>query len=128
MEFSIKKDFFAAYKSFAVAAIPRLARVPGFLLRRPLKKKLSACDEKTLKTLSASMKEKDYRQSVEQITVPVCYFYAVPGSLFSPELAGWYRDHVHTPFMPVAFENSTHMLVSDHPEQFVKEVIKTLEE
>ena len=126
MEFSIKKDFFAAYKSFAVAAIPRLARVPGFLLRRPLKKKLSACDEKTLKTLSASMKEKDYRQSVEQITVPVCYFYAVPGSLFSPELADWYRDHIHAPFRSTGFPNSTHMLIGEHPRQFAKEVLRVL--
>ena len=121
------KDFFSAYKSFVIGAIPKLAKVPGFLLKRPLKKQLSACDEKTLKTLSASMKEKDYRLSVEEIMVPVTYFYAVPGSLFSPKLADWYKDHIHTPYEAVAFEESTHMLVSDHPEQFTKEVIKVLE-
>lgn len=63
---------------------------------------------------------------VEQITVPVSYFYAVPGSLFSPKLAEWYQTHVHTPYKAVAFENSTHMLISDHPDQFAKEVMKVL--
>ena len=128
MEQDRGKDFYTLYKSFAIAAIPKLAKVPGFLLRRPLKKQLSICDEKTLRTLSVSMKEKDYRQNVEQITVPVYYFYAVPGSLFSPELSDWYRKHVHTPFKAVSFEDSTHMLVSDHPDQFAKEVIRLLEE
>ena len=121
------KKFYPLYKSFVVGAIPKLAKVPGFLLRRPLKKRLAACDEKTLRGLSASMKAKDYRQSVERITVPVWYFYAIPGSLFSPKLADWYRDHVHTPFQAVPFENSTHMLITDHPDQFAKEVIRVLE-
>ena len=127
MEKDAGKGFYDLYKAFAIAAIPKLGRVPGFLLKRPLKEKLSVCDEKTLRTLSASMKEKDYRKSVEQITVPVSYFYAVPGSLYSPKLADWYRAHVQMPFKAVAFENSTHMLVSDQPEQFAKEVVRVLE-
>ena len=127
MERDAEKDFYSAYKTFAIGAIPRLAKVPGFLLKRPLKKKLSVCDEKTLKTLSVSMREKDYRHSVEKIAVPVSYFYAVPGSLFSPKLSDWYQAHVHTSFEAVAFKNSTHMLISDHPKQFTREVIKVLE-
>ena len=127
MEQDANKKFYAAYKDFVIGAIPKLAKVPGFLLRKPLKKQLSACDEKTLKSLSASMKEKDYRAGIEQITVPVSYFYAVPGSLFSPKLADWYREHVRTSYEAVAFENSTHMLIADHPEQFTKEVLKVLE-
>ena len=127
MEQDAGKDFYTLYKSFAVAAIPKLAKVPGFLLNRPLKKQLSLCDEKTLRSLSVSMKEKDYRQSIEQITVPVFYFYAEPGSLFSPKLSEWYQEHVHTPYRAVAFQDSTHMLISDHPDQFTKEVIKALE-
>lgn len=122
------KDFYGLYKSFAIGAIPKLAKIPGFLLRRPLKKRLSDCDEKTLRSLSASMKAKDYRESVEKITVPVTYFYAVPGSLFTPKLAEWYKAHVHTSFQAVPFEDSTHMLISDHPDRFTKEVIKILEE
>ena len=121
------KKFYPTYKAFAIGAIPKLAKVPGFLLRRPLKKTLEKCDEKTLRSLSVSMKEKDYRESVERITVPVSYFYAVPGSLYSPKLSDWYREHVHTPFEAVAFENCTHMMLTDRPEQFTKEVIKVLE-
>ena len=81
------KDFYSLYKEFAIGAIPRLAKIPGFLLRRPLKKKLAVCDEAVLKSLAKSMKLQDNRPVVELITVPVTYFYADPGSLFSPKLA-----------------------------------------
>lgn len=127
MERDAGKDFYSLYKEFAIGAIPRLAKIPGLLLRRPLKKKLDACDEGVLRSLSRSMKAKDFRGSVEKITVPVNYFYAVPGSLFSPKLAQWYKEHVRTPYRSVAFENSTHMLITDHPEKFADEVIKVLE-
>ncbi len=67
------------------------------------------------------------RQEVEKINVPVTYFYAVPGSIFSPQLAQWYESHVKSEFHSVAFNDSTHMLISDHPEQFSMEVIRVLE-
>ena len=126
MERDSGKDFFSLYKAFAIGAIPKLAKVPGFLLKRPLKKKLAGCDEAVLKSLSASMKAQDNRQTVEMITVPLTYFYADPGSLFSPKLADWYREHVKTPYKAVQFPNSNHMLISDYPEKFAKEVSTVL--
>ena len=121
-----KKDFYALYKKFAIGAIPKLRKVPGFLLKKPLTKRLNACDESVLISLAKSMKEKDFRDQIGKITVPVTYFYAVPGSLFSPELAGWYEANVRTPFRAVPFEDSTHMLITDHPEKFAEEVLKVL--
>ena len=50
----------------------------------------------------------------------------MPGSLFSPDLAAWYKENVHTSYRAVPFENSTHMLVSEHPEQFADEVLRVL--
>ena len=126
-ERDISKDFITLYQAFATAAVPMLSMMPGFLLIPILKKKLSDCDEKTMKSLSLSMKEKDYRESVEKITVPFAYFYAVPGSLYSPELAQWYEEHVHAEYAAVPFENSTHMMIMDHPEKFAQEVIRVLE-
>ena len=72
------------------------------------------------------MKQQDNRPAVEKITVPVTYFYADPGSLFSPVLADWYREHVPTKYKAVRFPESTHMLVSDYPEKFAEEVGKVL--
>lgn len=72
------------------------------------------------------MKSQDNRPAVEQITVPVTYFYADPGSLFSPKLADWYKDHLHTQYSSVRFPDSTHMLISDHPEKFAQEVSAVL--
>ena len=76
--------------------------------------------------MSYSMKTGDFRDTIEKISVPVFYFYAVPGSLFSPELADWYREHVRTPYQAVDFPNCTHMMVNDRPHQFTREVLDVL--
>jgi len=120
------QDFYSLYKKFVIGAVPKYGKVPGFLLRRPLKKLLAKCDIKVLKSLAVSMKKKDFREAVGKITVPVTYFYADPGSLFSPELAVWYKENVNVPYHSRPFKNSTHMLVSEHPDQFAKEVIQVL--
>ena len=122
MDRDADKDFYSLYKEFAVGAIPKLKKIPGFLLKKPLKKRLANCDETVLKSLAASMKTQDNRQAVGLITVPVFYFYADPGSLFSPELADWYGDHIKTSYKAVCFPNSTHMLITDYPEKFAEEV------
>ncbi len=122
MERDANKDFYSLYKEFAIGAIPKLRKIPGFLLKKPLKERLAGCDESTLKSVAASMKIQDNRPVVEQITVPVTYFYADPGSLFSPELANWYGEHIKTDFKAVCFPKSNHMLVSDYPEKFTEEV------
>ena len=120
------KDFYSLYKEFAIGAIPKLKKIPGFLLKKPLKERLANCDEAVLRSLAASMKTQDNRPTVEQIKVPVTYFYADPGSLFSPALADWYKDHVETPYRAVRFPESTHMLVSDYPDKFAEEVSTVL--
>ena len=89
MERDAGKDFYSLYKEFAIGAIPKLKKIPSFLLKKPLK-------------------------------------YADPGSLFSPGLADWYRDHVTAPYRAVRFPESTHMMVSDYPEKFAKEVSAVL--
>ena len=86
----------------------------------------TALGEDVLKSLSYSMKTGDFRDTIEKISVPVFYFYAVPGSLFSPELADWYREHVRTPYQAVDFPNCTHMMVNDRPHQFTREVLDVL--
>lgn len=120
-------DFYDLYRQFAVGAIPQLARLPDPLLRIVLKRRLNACAEGVAISLSDSIKEADLRPCVEQISVPVHYFYAEPGSLFSPELADWYREHISAPFFSKAFHKSTHMLMREHPYQFAREVIRVLD-
>ncbi|MCR4922805.1 MAG: alpha/beta hydrolase [Lachnospiraceae bacterium] len=128
MEADEGRDFFTLYKKFVIGAIPRLGRIPGFLLNGPLKKELAKGDEGVLRSLSQCMKSEDYRGCVDKFTVPVFYFYANPGSLFSPELADWYGEKVNTSYLAVAINESTHMMVRDQPEQFAEEVIKILED
>lgn len=126
MERDAGKDFYTLYKAFAIGAVPKLGKIPGFLLRKPLKEKLADCDESVLRSLSASMKAQDNRDTVGMITVPLTYFYADPGSLFSPKLADWYGEHANTPYKAVRFPDSDHMLVSNYPEKFAEEVGKLL--
>ena len=126
MERDAAKDFYTLYRDFAIGAIPKLGKIPGFLLKKPLKKRLADCDESVLKSLAASMKTQDNRPAVGKITVPLTYFYADPGSLFSPELADWYKDHVAVTYKAVCFPKSTHMMINDYPEKFSEEVSKVL--
>ena len=121
-----KKGFLCLYQLFAVGAVPKAKRVPGILMRYLLKKRLKLCNETVLRSLSDSMKAQDNRDVIGKITVPFTYFYAVPGSLFSPKLANWYRQQVKVPFKSVAFPESTHMFISEHPDKFARELEKLL--
>lgn len=120
------ESFLNLYQSFAVGAVPRLKYMPDFLLKHILRKRLMNCDETVLTSLSRSMKLQDNRNVIENISVPLTYFYAVPGSLFSPELADWYRQHTNVPFRAVPFSDSTHIFISEHPEKFADELYKLL--
>lgn len=126
MERNTKKDFLYLYQLFAIGAVPELKNIPDFLLKYLLKKRLRPCNETILKSLSDSMKIQDNRDVIDKISVPLTYFYAVPGSLFSPELADWYQQQLKVPFKAVAFPDSTHMFISEHPKQFAKELEKLL--
>ena len=125
-EKAASRNFLKVYRKIAVQAIPRLKKIPGFLLNKPLKETLSKCDESVLKSLSASMTRQDNRDVIGMITVPLTYFYADPGSLFSPELAEWYGEHANVTYKAVQFPDSTHMLISDNPGKFAEEVGKLL--
>lgn len=127
MEKEAGKDFYTLYKTFAVGAMPKLRKIPGFLLRKPLNNILRECDETVLKSLAASMKMQDNRPVVKEISVPVTYFYADPGSLFSPKLADWYKENVKTEYKAVRFPESSHMLVREYPELFAEEIEKVLD-
>jgi len=120
------KSFLQVYKLFAVGAVPRIKKLPDFMLRRILKARLMKCDETVMRSLSKSMKEQDNRKAIESITVPLAYFYAVPGTLFSPKLADWYKNHVNVPFKAVGFPKSTHMLITENPEKFAEELGKLM--
>lgn len=120
------KPFFKLYKQFAIGAMPKLRKVPGFLLKKPLQERLATCDEGVLKSLSASMKAQDHRCCFTGLDVPLTYFYANPGSLFSPWLAEWYAQNVPTEFKDVCFQGASHMLVEEQPEKFAAEVAALL--
>lgn len=114
------------YQQFVVGAIPKLRKIPGFLLRPKLKKLLAKCDEGVISSLATSMKSQDNRDVVGMITVPLTYFYPEPGSLFAPELAEWYKSKAKVPFKSAAFPDSSHMFIAEHPEMFAKELEKLL--
>ncbi len=120
------QDFLSLFQAFSIAVVPRVKKLPPFLLRHILKKRLKTCNETVLKSLSDSMLHQDFRDVIGTITVPLTYFYAVPGSLFSPKLAEWYRHQAKVPFKAVAFPDSTHMFISEHPKDFAREMEKLL--
>ncbi|MDO4806489.1 MAG: alpha/beta hydrolase [Coriobacteriales bacterium] len=120
------KSFYQLYKEFAIGAMPKLKKVPGFLLRRPLKKRLATCDEGVLRSLSVSMKGQDHRGCFAGFDIPLSYFYAYPGSLFSPELASWYQQNVPSSYKSVRFDDATHMLIEEQPQKFADQLAALL--
>lgn len=115
--------FIDLYRSFVANALPKTKRVPWFLLRPRLQEILDKCDESVLRSLARSMKIQDNRDVIQnKLTVPLTYFYAVPGSLFSPMLEKWYKENVKVPFKAGAFRNSTHMIISEHPDEFARKL------
>ena len=121
-----EKAFLSLYTALTVGIIPKLKRILHFRLKHDVKNRSADCDEAALKSLYHSMMLQDNRTVVEKITIPFTYFYADPGSLFSPELALWYRVYVHCPFKAVKFSDSSHMLITEQPKKFAEEIEKLL--
>ncbi len=125
-ELDEKKRAFYQYKKFVMAAAPSLQKLPRLLCSREILKRLLKCDIKVISSLADSMKDQDNRDVVGKITVPFCYFYPDPGSIFSPELEEWYRKNIKSDFKSVKFPNSTHLLIAEHPKMFADEIEKLL--
>ena len=119
--------FFDLYKKFVVEAVPRLKKVPNFLLNIALRKLLKKSDEKVLRSLSFSMKMQDNRDIVPTITVPITYLYPYPGSSFNPDLAEWYRAHAKTTYRSIRFDNADHMFVSQYSKEFTETLRQILQ-
>ncbi len=126
-EMDEKKRPYYQYKKFILATAPNLNKLPRLLLGRQLLKRLMKCDIAVISSLADSMKEQDNRDVIGKITVPFCYFYPNPGSLFSPNIEKWYRDNVKSDFKSVEFPNSTHMLIAENPTLFAQEIKKLLD-
>ena len=121
-----KKSAYFQYKKFILATAPSLAKLPRLILGRQLLTRLFKCDTAVIRSLAKSMEDQDNRDAVGKITVPFRYFYPDPGSIFSPELEKWYRENIKTDFNSVKFENSTHLLIAEHPTKFAQELEKLL--
>lgn len=121
-----QKDCKTLFHEYALKTDPKLERVPAPLLKAGLRKKLKECDEATLLSLFHSMNGQDLRKNVGKITVPLTYFYSEQGTLYSPELAKWYGDNVNVPYKSVAFPDSTHLFISEHPKEFSGELEKLI--
>ena len=120
------KDFETLFYEYAIHTDSKLGNVPEEQLRAGVRMQMTQFDESVAMSLFNSMNEGDWRGSAAKIGVPVTYFYAVPGSLYPPELAAWYRDQATEPYQAIPFENSTHRFVTEHPEQFAEELGKLL--
>ncbi len=120
------KDFITLYKEFMLGVSPALAELSEEELRNRLEAKLSGYDTDILRQLAVSLRAQDNREVIGRINVPLTYFYAVPGSLFRPELAEWYRENARCPFGAVGFTDSTHKFITEHPQRFADELGRLL--
>ncbi len=121
------EQLFDYFNDYLLKSKPELvSRGEGFI-DQYIEQKRELCDWEALRCLALSLQEFDSREAVGRLNVPLTYFYAVPGSIFSPELDEWYRQQTKAPYKSVAFLNSTHDLIREHPEQFAREIELLLE-
>jgi pimeloyl-ACP methyl ester carboxylesterase len=120
------KDFETLYLEYAQHTDPRLAQIPVEMLRMGIQRQMQLIDESVAMSLFNSMNETENRGSVAKIDVPLTYFYAVPGSFYCPELATWYEEQARVPYHSVAFPDSTHRFVTEHPDRFAEELAKLI--
>ena len=120
-----KYDFYTIFKDFSLISMPELSEVPETVLDRLIRMRISSCNEKIVLSLIKSMEDMDNREVVRKIVVPLTFFYSNPGSIFSPELAKWYRDNVSSAFRAVEFEGD-HMFIMDDPDGFAKNLAEVL--
>ncbi|MBR6385379.1 MAG: alpha/beta hydrolase [Ruminococcus sp.] len=118
-----KSSFKKVSRDFMRGVVPKLRYLPFFMVDKFLMKVLSECDEGVIMSLFDSMKLQDNRDFISKVTVPLAYVYARPGSLFLPKLAEWYGQQARFAglrYKAVGIENSSHLLIYEHPEEFAK--------
>ena len=120
-----KYDFYTICKDFSLMSMPELAKVPDTVLDRLIRMRIKSCNEKVMRSLIKSLEDQDNRKVVGKISVPLTYFYSNPGSLFSPELATWYRNNAVSAFRAEEFEGD-HMFIMDNPDGFAKKLSEVL--
>ncbi|MFB7138818.1 alpha/beta fold hydrolase [Gottfriedia sp. NPDC056225] len=64
----------------------------------------------------------DFRNTLNKIKVPSAFFYADPGSLFSPKTAHYMKDTIGEKAIAVPFMNASHALLFSHGKQFANEL------
>ncbi|ADL33008.1 hydrolase alpha/beta fold family [Butyrivibrio proteoclasticus B316] len=120
-----KCDFYTIYKDFSLKSMPELVEVPGKVLDRLIRMRLDECNETVLRSLIKSLDAQDNREVFKKMNVPLVYFYANPGSIFSPKLVNWYRDNSVNEFRAEEFKGN-HMFIMDNPDVFAQKLVNVL--
>lgn len=105
-------------------------RTQASLLSKILARLLIGNDPKRrrmTKELWTEIAKSDFRKVLEEIHIPVAFFYANPGSLFSPDVAKYMQSKVKGNAIMVPFENASHALLFSHGKQFTKELMHFLQ-
>ena len=116
-------------RDFMKGVAPKLKYAPFFVVNRFLRNIMSECNEEIISELFESMKLQDNRDFMSDLTVPLTYIYARPGSLFAPRLAQWYREQAKEAgirFRAVGIKDSSHLLIYEHPYEFAYQITRLI--
>ncbi len=69
-----------------------------------------------------SCDSRDFRHVMERIDVPAGLFFAVPGSIYNPELAKWMAERIPTT-STYLFQGCTHMAPGEKPREFIEAIV-----
>ena len=123
----VTKDLVSWWRSFALKSRPEMAKLPKEELEAFYASRMNFNPQECAE-LYASFEHIDWRHTIPKFTIPFGYFYADPGSLYSPALAEYYRKTVSGPYKAVGFPSKSHSFYREMPHEFSEEVIKFMDE
>ena len=125
---AMKNDFCSYMVNYYKSIRPDFAEISMEEGLKYAKSRLVGQNSSVLISLWNSLAQSDWRDVLENITVPTAVFHAGVLPICMPSTAKYYREHIKGPVKIVEFTGATHGLISECPEKCVDELDKFLSE
>ena len=124
----MKNDFFEYYKGFAIAMEPKCTEMPKDEFEAYVREMMTHIRVDEQIDLFYDSQFADSRDAIPMFRIPVGYFYADPGALYSTDLANYYKETIPAKVTTVPFPSTNHLFFEDMPDLFAEKLIEFLKD